>query len=293
MNRQNELWALYGRVLKESAGRFFREDAMSYAAALAFFMVFSLPPILLIIIWIAGIFSQDSAVREAVLLEFSHLIGEDGTSQIGATLDRLNVSAPTGWSSAIAGAVVLFSATAVLNSARKALNRLFSVKPTVLKSGRGLWIKVRDRMISIAMLIVMGFMVAVSMSLDAMLALLGRYLKAHLGAVGSWIAVMDSVILRVLVMSALFSMLFRYVSDLRLPWKDTLIGALLTAMLFAGGGHLIGEVVGRSTVANYYDAAGSLLVLMLWVHYASALLLFGATFTFVRADLQSNRVDAK
>lgn len=287
MQNWNSPWTFYWITVKDSVARFFREDAMTYAAALAFFMVFSLPPILLIVIWTAGIFSQDIAVRDAVLSEFAGLVGAESTQRIGATLERLNVRAPTGWASVTAMGVLLFSATAVVAAGKRALNRLFAVAPPSWKNARGLWIQVRDRVISLAMLVVMGFMVAVSLSLDAVLALFGEFLKAQLGSVGAWIAVMDSVILRILVMTALFAMLFRYVSDLRLRWRDTVVGAVLTAVLFALGGHLMGFLIGRSTIATYYDAAGSLLVLMLWVYYASALLLFGATFTFVRADLLS------
>ena len=209
--KKNRL-VFYWDVLRESIAKFFSEDMPAHAAALSYYMVFSLPSMLFIVFWITAKFYKEDAVRDAISSQIGSLVGEEGARQIMATLGKLNFQEPSSWVTAVGLGMLLFFATTVF---------------------------------------------------DAMLLDLGAT-------------------------TVLFAMYFRYLPDAKLKWQDTLFGALLTAVVFTGGKYLIAIFIGNSEVADLYDAAGSILVLMLWVYYASAIFLFGATFTFTRAELMSN-----
>jgi len=209
-----------------------------------------------------------------------------------ATLGELSIEKPTLWATVVAAGVMLFTASTVLVAGQNALNRLLGYQAEQAPV-QALWRMLRDRFLSLAMLLTIAFILLVSMALNAFVALLGRALESWNPSVASMTTFLDHALLDLVVMSALFAMMFRYLPDVRLKWRETWFAAVLTALLFLAGQFLIGYVIGQSDAANYYDAAGGVLVLMLWVYYASAIFLFGAVFTKVRSDLidqNSNKI---
>ena len=142
---------------------------------------------------------------------------------------------------------------------------------------------VRDKIVSLAMLVTVALILSVSLMLDATAALIGELAAQKIGMPLSWLTVVDFALIDVAGTTLLFAMLFRYLPDKQMSWSDTWFGALLTAILLAAGKSVIGIVIGSSQTATLYDAAGSILVIMLWVYYASAIFLFGASFTACRA----------
>ncbi|MGB5421945.1 MAG: YihY/virulence factor BrkB family protein, partial [Desulfobacterales bacterium] len=139
-----------------------------------------------------------------------------------------------------------------------------------------------------AMLVSISFILLVSLVMNAIITEIGRQLSQWIGKLAVYLMVFDAMLLDLGATTVLFAMYFRYLPDAKIKWQDTWFGALLTAVVFTGGKYLIAIFIGNSEVADLYDAAGSILVLMLWVYYASAIFLFGATFTFTRAELMSN-----
>ena len=278
------------RVLKESIVRFLEGDALTHSAALAYFMVFSLPPILLIILWGAGLVYQEAKMSEAIFAEVASLVGSEGAQQLMATLGVLSIEKPTLWATAVALTAVLFTASTVLVAGQNALNRLlgYQAEPAPVQA---LWIMLRDRFLSLAMLLTVAFILLVSMVLNAFVALLGSVLDNWNPSLAWVFNFLDNALLDFVVMSALFATMFRYLPDVRLKWRETWFAAVLTAILFMAGQYLIGYIIGQSDAANYYDAAGSVLVLMLWVYYASAIFLFGAVYTKARSDLLNKEVN--
>jgi len=272
------------KILKESIFRFLDKDAFTHSAALAYFTVFSLPPVLLIILWGAGLFYQDAKMSEAIFSEVANLVGNEGAQQLMTTIGGLSIEKPTIWATVIAVVVMLFTASTVMVAGQNALNRLLGYEANP-EPAQVLWEMLRDRFLSVAMLLTIAFIMSVSLVLNALVVLMGGVLENWSPSVAYWVTILDHVLVDLVVMSALFTLMFRYLPDVRLKWRETWFAAVLTAILFMTGQHLIGYIIGQSDAANYYDAAGSVLVLMLWVYYSSAIFLFGAIFTKVRSEM--------
>ena len=167
---------------------------------------------------------------------------------------------------------------------------IFEVKPAEHTKGFGILKMLRDRAISFALLVSMAFILLVSLVVDALVTTFGKYLSDLVGDVSAMTVLITSILLPLAIITLLFALMFKFLPDAKLAWRDTWFGALVTALLFSFGKFLIGFYIGNSSAASLYDAAGSILVVMLWVYYASAILLFGATFTFVRAKKLNGRV---
>lgn len=273
----------YWKILRESAQRFADEQAPTHSAALAYAMVFSLPPMLLIILWATNLFYKAQLVQEAIFSEFGAMIGPEGAAQLMATLDGLNIEEPTWWGTAIAAITLLFTASTVLVSGQRALNSIFRIE-TKKPAGLGIRRVLRDKIVSFAMLVTIGFILSVTLVLDAIVAMAGEFAAQLIGTESSWLTVIEFALVDVAGMTLLLAMLFRYLPDDQMEWRDTWFGALLTAVLLAAGKSIIGIFIGQSQAATLYDAAGSILVFMLWVYYAAAIFLFGASFTVCRAE---------
>ena len=274
----------YERVLEQAVARFLREDALTQSAALAYYMIFSLPSILMIILWTAARFYREVAVREALFSEIAGLVGKEGAAQLSATIERLNFHAPSWWATLAGIGLLVVTATTVLVTMQTTLNRLFEVK-VAEGEGLGIWKMLYARLVSTAVLLTISFILLVSLAVDALISALAGFLSPWLGGWETPVMVFDAMLLHLVASTALFVMFLRYLPDVRLRWKDIWFGALVTTGLFAAGKNLIGLLIGNSSTAGLYEAAGSVLVLMLWVYYGSAMFLFGASFTFTRAKL--------
>lgn len=279
----------YVKVLKDAVTSYLGDDMPANAAALAFYTIFSLPSMLFIVLWTAGRFYRDAAVREAIFNEIGALVGDEGAQQLSATLEGLDIQEPTWWATVVGVGVLLFTATTVLVTLHNTLNRIFKVS-TSQTVGMGLWKMVWDRFVSLSLVVTIAFVLLVSLMVDGMITAFGMVAVQWGGEWATFMVKLDSMLLDLGATAILFTLFFRYLPDIRLAWKDIWFGALLTAGLFTGGKYLIGAVIGSSTAADLYEAAGSVLVLMLWIYYASAIFLFGATFTFTRAQLMKPNV---
>jgi len=287
MHFDNNTLSFYLQVLKKSVVRFFDLDMPMHAAALSYYMVFSLPSMLLIIFWTSAHVYEESAVREAIFTKIGSLVGQQGASQIMATLEKLSVEQPTFWASALGLGILLFFATSVFDAMRTAFNKMIPSKVDD-SVGQSIWRLLRIRFIAFAMLISISFILLVSMVIHALIAWVGDHLGQWIGEAANFIVTFDFILLELGTTALLFGLYFRYLPDIRLKWRDIWLGAALTASLLVLGKSLIAFFISNSTVADLYDAAGSILVMMLWVYYSAAILLLGATFTFTRAELLHN-----
>jgi membrane protein len=291
MHFDNRTLNFYVQVLKESIVRYFERGMPMHAAALSYYMVFSLPSMLLIILWTSARFYDEVAVREAIFAKIGSLVGHQGAGQIMATLEKLSVEQPTFWATALGIGILLFFATSVFDGMRTAFNKTIStqIDDSVVRS---IWKLLRIRFIAFALLVSISFILLVSMVIHALITKVGHHLVQWWGETGELIVAFDFILMELGTVALLFALYFRYLPDIRLKWRDIWLGALLTAGLLVMGKSLIGFFISNSTVADLYDAAGSILVLMLWVYYSSAILLLGATFTFTRAELLNNGREA-
>jgi len=284
LNINNNI-SFYWKVLRSSVERFFGEDTLTQSAALAYYMVFSLPPMLLVIFWIAGLWYEEILVREAVFYEFGELIGKQGADQLMSTLEKLSATKPTVWAAIMSVGILLFTASTVFVTMKQALNRIFEVKLT-RSVKQGIVRMLLDRFLSIAMLCIVAIILTISMVVSALITAFNETIEKWLGDSKIWLLLFDHIVLNLIVLTLLFAITYRYMPDTRLKWKDTWFGAFFTAVLFIAGESLLEIFIGKSQVANYYDAAGGILVLMLWVYYSSAIFLFGAIIAHFRVKLR-------
>ena len=280
----------YWEVLKASFGKFSDSDVLTQSAALSYYTIFSLPPMLLVVLKTTTQFYSEAEVKDIIFGEIGGLVGHEGAQQILNTIDKMNVFQPTWWATIVGVGVLVFTATTVFITMQNALNLIYEVKPAEHTKGFGILKMLRDRAISFALLVSMAFILLVSLVVDALVTTLGKYLSDLVGDVSAVLVVITSILLPLAIITLLFAMLFKFLPDVKLAWRDTWFGALVTAVLFSLGKFLIGFYIGSSSTASLYDAAGSILVVMLWVYYASAIFLFGATFTFIRAKKLNGRV---
>ncbi|MCB0593584.1 MAG: YihY/virulence factor BrkB family protein [Lewinellaceae bacterium] len=278
----------YWNVLKKSFSRFFKEDVFTYAAGLAYYTIFSLPPMLMVILFTTTLFYDRSTMRQTIFGEISGLVGSESAQSLANTLDRIGLFEGNWWASAISIALLVFTSTTVFVTIQNALNRIFSVKPKPKASG---WLKMlRDRLISFALLLSIAFILVVSLVLTALINTLGSYLSNFIPEVSIMIATIASEFFPFLIITLLFGMIFRYLPDVRLHWKDTIVGALVTSILFLIGKFGISFYIANSQAANLYEAAGSVMAILLWVFYASVIFLFGGVFTRVYIEQKRGEI---
>jgi len=278
-------FTMYLKVLMNAFSKFFSENILTQSAALAYYMVFALPPMLVIIFWLAGLGYEEIPVREAVFDEFSELIGQDGANQLMGTLGRITANKPTLWAAIVGVVSLLFMASTVFVTMKHALNRIFevSIKRSIR---RGILMIFIDRFLSIAMLSVIALILTLSMILSALITSASEIMGKWTVDYTNW-SLFGLAVLNLAVHTLLFAIIYKYMPDSKMKWSNTWFGAFFTAVLFITGKSLIEIFIGNSQISNYYDTAGCILVLMLWVYYTSAIFYFGAIITKCRAKILS------
>ena len=252
------------------------DAAPRLGASLAYYTLFSLAPILLVVIAIAGFAFGEEAVRGQIVTQIDQLVGTEGAEAV-QTLLRGARQEKGGTLATILGTITfLLATTGAFLELQYALNRVWRVQPKPGLSVRALLL---DRLRSFGIVVAIGFLLLVSLAVSAALAALGDVLGRAPGLPAIWVAV--NTALGVVVIAVLFALLFKYLPDVELRWRDVWIGGFVTALLFTAGKQLIGLYLGKSATASSYGAAGSVVVLLLWVYYTSQVVLLGAEFTRV------------
>ncbi|MEK7258060.1 MAG: YihY/virulence factor BrkB family protein [Bacteroidota bacterium] len=274
----------YWSVLKDTVSKFLEERVFALSAALSYYTIFSLPPMLLVILVTATQFYNEEQVKQAIFTQIGDLVGMGGAAQLSVTLDKLNVFEPTWWAKAVGIGALVFTATTVFVTMQDSLNAIYDVQPAKRKTGMAILKMLRDRLISFGLLVSLAFILLVSLAVNALIAAFGSFLEKWIGEASVVLVNVISLVLPLAIITVLFAMMFKFLPDIKLKWKDTWFGAFVTALLFSLGKYLISFYIGRSSAAGLYDAAGSVMVIMLWVYYASVIFFFGATFTYIRAS---------
>ena len=271
-----EWWAL----VKTAASAWLDDYAPSMGAALSYYMIFSMAPLLLIVISIAGIVFGAEAARGEIFGQLQGLMGDDAAKAVEGIL--ANVSKPTeGITATVIGVAVLFvGATSVFGELQASLDRIWRA-PERDKSS-GLWGLLRTRLFSFGMILGIAFLLMVSLVMGAVIAALGKWWG---GVFGDWEVLAQGVNLLVgfILTTSVFAMIYKIIPRVKVLWRDVLLGAVATALLFTVGKILIGLYIGKSGVASGFGAAGSLVVVLVWVYYSAQIFLMGAEFTWVYA----------
>lgn len=267
------IWALFQETFKEWS----EDKASRLAAALAYYTIFSIAPLLIIVIAIAGAVFGDEAARGEIVRQIQGLVGKDGAEFIQIAIKNANKPQTGTIASLISIVLLLLGATGLFTELQDALNTIWEVQP---KPGRGVKNMVRQRFLSFAMVLGIGFLLLVSLVISAALAALVAYFSNLLPGV-DFLWQIVSFILSFSITTVLFGLIFKVLPDVKITWKDVLIGAILTSLLFSIGRFLLGQYLGNSSFGSTYGAAGSLVVIIAWVYYAAQILFFGAEFTQV------------
>lgn len=274
------------RLLKEAFTEWQQDKASILAAALAYYTVFSITPLLVIAISIAGaVFGQEAAQGE-IVEQINQLVGQQGAEAIETAL--ANADRPqVGSIASIISVVLLFvGASGVFAQLQQALNTVWNVKP---KEGEGIWGFIRKRLLSFGMVLAIGFLLLVSLVLSAMLSGIGKLeLNLFPGLTPIWQIV--NFTLSFGSIALLFALIYKLLPDVKIRWKDVIVGAVITALLFTIGKFLIGLYLGRGSLGSAYGAAGSLIVFLAWVFYSAQILLFGAELTQVYARRYGRKI---
>ena len=271
------------KMLAEVATNWTRHGASAQSAALAFYTIFSLAPVLVVVIALAGSIFGEEAVRGQIFSEFQGLMGPEAALLIQEVLKSAARPSAGRIATLLGVGTLLFGATAVFAQLQDALNRVWEVAP---KPGAVFTTLLRKRVLSFAILLGVGFLLMVSLVMSAALSALSTRLEALLPVDISLLQAFN-FLLSFLLITLLFALIYRLLPDVRLDGRDVMLGAVATSLLFVLGKTLIGYYLGKTSVASAYGAAGSLVVVLLWVYYSSLIFFFGAELTWVHS--QKNR----
>ena len=271
--------ALVLRTFKGAARAWWDDDCTRLGASLAFYTLFAIGPVLLAATSIAGMVFGAEAVHGEIVAQLDHLVGREGALTVQSLLAAA-AQRPSGVLATLTGAITfLLASTGAFLELQVALNTIWRVKP---RPTGYLYAFVMDRLRSFGLVVAIGFLLLVSLAITAALAAFNAWLfKMSPANAMLWNIV--NTLVSIVVTTGLFAMLFRFLPDMRLRWRDVWTGAVVTALLFTLGQQVIGWYLGQSTIVAGYGAAGSMMILLLWVYYSCQILLFGAEFTRVWA----------
>jgi membrane protein len=269
-----EAWRLARRAVEAWTDDY----APSMGAALSYYALFSIAPLLLIVIGVAGFFFGEQAARGEIFGQLSTLVGADGARAIEGLVASAR-KPESGLLAMIVGAALLITgASTVFGELQNALDRIW--RAPARKQSKGWWMLLRTRLLSFGMILAIAFLLMVSLVLSAAVSALGRWWGLHL----------IDFALSFALMTALFAMIYKVIPRVPIAWRDVWVGAAVTSALFAAGKWLIGLYIGKSGVTSAFGAAGSLVVLMLWVYYSAQIFLLGAEFTRLYAEEHGSHV---
>jgi membrane protein len=273
-------------LLRAAAVNWVRDYAQSMGAALAFYTMFSIAPLLLIVVSVAGLVVGEEAARGEIYSQLDGMLGAQGSQAVQGLLETAR--RPAGQLlPGIIGLVVLFvGATSVFAELQDALDRIW--RAPARTGGAGRWRLLRARLLSFGMILGIGFLLMVSLAFSAGLAALSRWWDPLFDG---WTRVAHAIDvgISVLLSTLVFAMIYKAMPRVRIDWKDVWIGAAFTAVLFVAGKFLIGAYIGRTGISSAFGAAASLVVVLLWVYYSAQIFLFGAEFTWVYSHKYGSR----
>jgi membrane protein len=277
-------------LLKETIQEWREDAATRLAAALAYYTTFSLAPLLVLIIAIAGLVGGREAARTQTMAQVEDLLGAEGREFVQGMIE--SASRPeTGLPATFVGAVTLLvGALGVFGELQNSLNTIWEVKPKPAKN----WLDgvrrfVIKRLLSFAMVLGIGFLLLASLVVSAAVSALGEYIGNRWPLADFWLGLINFLI-SFAVITLLFAMIFKFLPEIKIAWKDVWLGAAVTSALFSLGKFLIGLYLGRSEVGNTFGAAGSLAILLIWIYYSAQILFFGAEFTQVYANRYGSKI---
>jgi len=265
--------------LKEVMTNFSEDRVLKYSASLSYYTVFSIAPILIIIISVAGIFFGRDAVEGQIAGQISGLVGREAADQIQAMIGNTHKSGNNVFASIVSVCVLIIGATSIFGEIQDSINSIWGLKS---KPEKGLIKLLITRLISFSLIISLGFIAMVSLLLDTAISVVSEFLGRIPGA-GLYFVKSLNYALNFVVISFMFSVIFKVLPDAKIKWRDVIKGAIITAILFILGREVISFYVAKNNFMSIYGAAASIVIILVWVYYTAVILYFGAEFTKVYA----------
>ena len=266
-------------LAKDTVKRFIADEALSHGASIAYYTMFAVAPVLLIIIAIAGLAFGREAAEAAIVAQLSGLMGESTAKALEEIVHKVGDREGGLWATAVGIGALVLTATGVFGEVQSALNVIWKAKHNKTKERQStLGRLARARAASLGLVVTSGFLITVSLATSAALEALSGYLRGVFPGAEIVLTIVDFVISTALI-GFMFAAIYKVLPDKPIAWRDVAIGALVTALLFEGGKYLIALYIGKSDVAATYGAAGALVVLLLWIYYTAQIFLLGAEFT--------------
>lgn len=276
----------YFNLLKEAGKEFAADNVMKLSASLAYYTVFSMGPLLLVVVSVAGFFFEDKEVMWTVYWQMKDLVGQQTADQVIGTINNLQDN-DAGTFSIIGIAILIFGATTVFADMQDSINYIWSIKS---KPQRG-WLKyIQNRLLSFSMVLSIAFLLIVSLLVSSLTEMLSDTLFRGLEDTSVVIFMIVNFIITFIVITLLFTIIYYFLPDAKIKWNDAAKGAFFTGLLFMLGKYLIGLYISSSEMDNTYGAAASIVILLSWVYYTATILYFGAEFTKVYAMELGNKI---
>lgn len=279
--------AKYWSLLRNTFIEFDDDNAIKLSASLSYFTIFSLPPLFIIILSILGMFFGKEAINGQFFAQINGMVGNAAAMQIQETIKNIELSDSNAFAAILGGLMLLIGASSVFAEIQSSINYIWGLKA---KPNKGIAKFIKNRLMSFSMIASVGFLLLVSLTVNSLMDLLNTRLLLYFPDATIYLFYVLNVILLFVSTTMLFAIIFKTLPDGTIGWKDALIGAGFTSFFFMIGKFAIGFYLGNSTVATVYGAAGSVVIILIWVYYSAIILYFGAEFTKVYAHTYGHKI---
>ncbi|MHC1776530.1 MAG: YihY/virulence factor BrkB family protein [Lentimicrobium sp.] len=279
----NKVWYL----LKETFSEFISDNGMKLSAALSYYTIFSLPPLLIIIISLSGFFFGAEAVRGEIFGQINGLVGNDAALQIQEIIKNVKLSHSNTFATTLGIIILLIGASGVFAEIQDSINYIWGI---VAKPKRGIIKFLKNRLMSFSMIGSVGFLLLVGLIINSLMDVMYNRLAAYFPKDSVYLFYFLNILIVFIIITLLFTVIFKTLPDGTIAMRDSIVGASFTTFLFMIGKFAIGAYLGRSAIASWYGAAGSVILILVWVYYSAIILYFGAEFTKVYAITHGKKI---
>jgi membrane protein len=267
-------------ILKETYKEFDEDNAIKLSASLSYYTIFAMPPLIMIILSICGLFFGRDAVNGTFFWQINGMVGKEAALQIQEMIKNVQLSNSNVFATVVGAVTLAIGASGVFAEIQSSINFIWALKA---KPNKGFVKFIKNRLMSFSMIAAVGFLLLVSLTVNTVMDLLNARLMLYFPDATVYLFYILNIVILLMITTLLFSIIFRTLPDGTIAWKDTLIGSGVTAVLFMVGKIAIGYYIGSSTIGSAYGAAGSIIIILVWVYYSAIILYFGAEFTKVYA----------
>lgn len=277
----------YWQILKQTANDFMDDKVLKLSAALSYYTIFSIAPMLIVIITLCQVFLGKEAIEGSIYGQINDFVGNEAALQIQQMIKNATLSGDSTWATIVGVITLIFGATSVFGEIQDSINFIWQLKA---KPKNGLVKILINRLLSFSMVVSLGFILLVSLALNGLIELFGKQLTYLLPQVSVIVLYVVNLAMTFTIITTLFAIIFKVLPDAKVQWKHVIIGAVATAILFMVGKFGIGFYLGASKAGSAYGAAGSIVIILLWVYYSAMILYFGAEFTQVYAQYHGAQI---